>query len=341
MKLWYNVPILISLFQHILSYDGIRLVEEVGSTLCPYTDYCHTNSSREMNETLIYDIPIMRSCLPCSCDNDCWELHTCCPDKEEIIPEPAQLPCTQSKVKERPDDDDDPSSILDILNQRAGANYKIVDSCPSSENNETLKRKCEGLDPKTLSDYIWVSDGTTGRIYQNVHCIKCHGIKQIWYWNFQTSCQGVLDTAMNIEDVMLSVDCDITNAVPEDRKALVAKYQCFDFEHERTFESDCNVSSVSGDLIKNFMTACHKSTWPYMTGSTPVKMYKNVFCYVCQFGFDAVRDVFMMMETAVSFGGRSFSALINYVDSQNSNMNYQPHTCYSSQVYDPYVVSIN
>ena len=150
MKLCNSIPILISLIQHFLSYEGIRLVEEVGSTLCPYTDYCYKNSSREVNKTNIFDMP---SCLSCSCDNDCWELHTCCPDKEEIIPKPAQLPCKLSKVKECPDDYDKPLRMFDILNQRAGANYRIVSLCPSSENNETLKRQCEGLDPKTLSDY--------------------------------------------------------------------------------------------------------------------------------------------------------------------------------------------
>ena len=337
MKLWFNLPVLISLIQHILAYNGIRLVEEVGSTLCPYTNYCYQNSSREINETNIYDLPSIPSCLPCSCDNDCWELHTCCPDKDEIIPTTEQLPCKLSNVKENPDDNK-PSSILDILYQRADANYRIVDSCPPSENNETLRRKCDGLKTETLSDYIWVSDDKNGRIYQNVHCSKCHGVKDIWYWNLQTSCQEILDTAANIEDTLLTVDCDITNVAPRDKTSLVAKYQCYDFELEDTLQSGCNFSTVYADLSKDILTACNRSTWPYIHGFQGVRLYNNIFCYVCQFGIDAIQYVFALI-VQVPHRPPSFSAIINYVNSQDSKK-HQPHTCYSSQIYDPYLVGI-
>lgn len=254
----YKLQIIISLIQRILAYDGIQLVKEVGNTLCPYMNFCHTSASREINETS-YSI---LSCLPCGCDDDCWELHTCCPDKEELIPHPEILPCKLSKVKEGFNGTEKLPSTTDLLHERAGANYRVVDSCPSSENNRTLKRKCEGIDRETLSDYIWVSDSTNGRIYQNIHCIRCHGVEHFWYWSVKTTCQEILEAAVNIEETLLSMDCGITNVVPKDKTTLVAKYQCYDFELEDNLYTGCNVSSLNliGDLSKDFLTACNRST---------------------------------------------------------------------------------
>ena len=188
------------------------------------------------------------------------------------------------------------------------------------------------------TSYIWVSDGNTGRIYQNVHCSKCLGVKDIWHWNLQTSCLEILDAAANIEDVLLTVDCDITNVAPEDKAPLVAKYHCYEFELENTFQSGCNFSTVYADLSKDIMTACNRSTWPYDHGFLGVRLYKNVFCYVCQFGFDDIQHGFPLMDQQPHTV--LFSPVINYVNSQDSKTHYQPHTCYSSQMYGPYLVGI-
>ena len=330
----YQVLIFISTIQNILSYDGNRLVEEVGSTLCPYVNYCHTNSSRNADASGA-SYP---SCIPCSCDHDCWKLNSCCPDVEEVISKPPELPCKLSKVKEIPGSFYVSPDITDMYHQRADSNYRIISSCPLSENNETLRWKCKGLNRKTLSDYIWVSDSRNGMVFQNIHCIKCHGVKDFWYWRFRTSCQGILNEAANIEDVVLSTDCDIINVVPDDKKPVVSKYLCYDFYLEDIFQSDCNVSSVPEDLRKDFVTACHRSTWPYINGPLVYKVYKNVFCFVCQYGFDAVRDDFVIVDAADSVA--SFSALINYVDSHDRKKNYISQTCYKSQLYDHFVVSM-
>ena len=326
--------LLISIIQTVMPYDGDRLVEEFGSTLCPYMNYCCMNSSRNADGNGAR----LPSCLPCSCDHDCWELNSCCPDVEEIISKPPELPCKVSKVKEIPGSSYVPPYIGDIYDQRTGSNYRIISSCPLSENNKTLKRKCEGLNRKTLSDYIWVSDNKNGMIFQNIHCIKCHDVKDFWYWRFRTSCRGILNEAAEIEDVVLSTDCDIINVVPEDKKSIVSKYLCYDFDLEDIFQSDCNVSNIPEDLRKDFVAACHRSTWPYIKASIRVvELYKNVFCFVCQYGFDAVRDTFIIVWP--SDLGPSFSALINYVDSQDRKKKHQSQICYKSQLYDPYVVS--
>ena len=175
-------------------------------------------------------------------------------------------------------------------------------------------------------------------IYQNIHCSKCHGVKNIWYWGFRTSCQGVLHEDAKIEDVVLSTDCDIINVVPEGKRSVTSKYLCYEFDLEESSQSDCNVSFIPGDIRKDLMTACGRNTWPYISvWGKNVKLYKNVFCYVCQFGFDSVYDV---IDTVNTIQGPTFSALINYVDSLETKKNHHTHKCLAGQIYDSYMVSI-
>ena len=315
------------------AFDGVELVRNIGNSLCPYINYCQTNASGEYNYT---DEGWRPSCLPCSCDDDCWLLGNCCPDKEEPAEHPLILPCKMSKVK-RSSNEGIPFDMTDILKQRVGANYRVIDACPLHETNKTLSQKCNGSETtgsRTLSEYVWVSDSVTGMIYQNIYCIKCHAIEQFWYWKIQTSCMEILDAGVDAE-TLLSMDCDIHNVVPESKAALAAKNQCFDYNFEDSFDSDCNVTA---GLNHQFVTACKRSTWPYLTSFVQsIHVYKNVFCFVCQFGIEAVRDDIYVLGKLLPMW--PFSALINYVESPEGSKNLRKLTCNSGQVADPHAVS--
>ena len=319
--------------QQIWAFDGIKLIQSIGNRVCPYTNYCHTDASREFNYTA--DKESMPSCLPCSCDDECWMLDNCCPDKGEITQHSLIIPCKLSQVMTRLDREVEFDMEV-ILKQRAGANYRIIDACPPGETNMTLSQKCQGLNKTSLSDYVWVSDSVTGMIYQNIYCIKCHAIEQFWHWMIQTSCKEILETGVNAEK-LLSMDCDIINVVPQSEAALVAKYQCFDFDLEANVDWNC---SLTTELNQDFVTACSRSTWPFLVGNAiSISMYKNVFCFACQFGIEAIID-------DVSVQGKMhplwppFSALINYVASPEDSKTFRELICHSGQVADPFTVSI-
>ena len=323
------------IFNFILSkqqpraFDGIELIKNVGNSLCPYTNYCHTNAS---GEYIADGADRMPTCLSCSCDDECWLLDSCCPDKEETTEHPLTIPCKRSQVK-----GDSDFRLEDILKQRAGADYRVIDECPPYETNGTLLQKCHGgenLSNRSLSEYIWVSDSTTGKIYQNIYCIECYGIEQFWYWMIQTSCKEILDADVDAE-TLISMDCDIINVLPDSKAALVAKYQCFDYNLEY-FDLNCNMTA---ELNYDFATACKRSTWPYLaaSGRVSIFLYKNVFCFACQFGIAAIKH-------EIDIGGRvgpvpSFSALLNYQAIRDGSKNTREQTCHSSQVADPYTVS--
>ena len=51
------------------------------------------------------------------------------------------------------------------------------------------------------------------------------------------------------------------------------------------------VLNVSAELSNDFVTACIRSTWLYIVETNFGNIglyYKNVFCYACLFGIDAV-----------------------------------------------------
>ena len=314
------------------AFDGIELIRNVGNNLCPYTNYCHTNASEEFNHT---DDDMRPSCLPCSCDADCWLLGNCCPDKEETTEHTLILPCKLSKVKEMINRKSS-FSLKDILKQRAGANYRVIDTCPPYETNGTLLQRCQGSDTlsaRTLSEYIWVSDSITGLIYQNIYCIKCHAIEQFWYWRIQTSCMDILNVDVNAE-TLLSMDCDIINVAPESKAALVVKYQCFDYKLE-DFDLNCNMNA---ELNYDFVTACKRSTWPYLNGfARSIFLYKNVFCFACQFGIEAINHAILISGRGVPL--MPFSALLNYQAPHDGSKNAREQSCHSGQVADPHTVS--
>ena len=322
--------------QFVTAYNGIKLIKEVGKNICPYTTYCHTNASRNLNTTVDDFIP---SCLPCSCDEDCWDYLTCCPDKETDS-RSTTLPCKLSRVK-------GPTvsytlTVEDVLIQRIGANYRVVDYCPSSVNNKTVRQKCEDNEGDRLQDYVWVSESANGMIYQNIHCAKCHGVSQVWHWDIRTSCFEILDTFVNIEDTLMGTDCDITNTAPDDKASIVSKYRCYDFDLEDYLYSDCNVST---DHRNDFLTACNKSTWPYIVAESMQdsgKYYKNVFCYACQIGIDTVTTSIPHKHPILGtrIPSISFSAVLNYRE-QPKGIGIDGHrSCHSNQIFDNYMVSI-
>lgn len=106
-------------------YNGRQQVEELGASLCPFTNFCHTNATK-----VIPDKSLEPCCRPCFCDDDCWELDNCCPDKEKITLSSEVLPCKDTEVK-----------VVEgsgIVTDSDKWYFRVVDKCPSSEENTTL-----------------------------------------------------------------------------------------------------------------------------------------------------------------------------------------------------------
>ena len=251
--------VILTLCYIILSFafNDQNKVHHLLSEVCQYTNFCHINA-RAITES-------KPCCLPCSCDDDCWELDNCCPDKELINrPRPPIVPCRNSYVK-LPNDNS--------ANTRF---YRVIDSCPSSEERSNLNRKCRRENKTSLEAFVWVSD-KTGKIYQNTYCAECHGIKESIPWHTKTRCYDIMKANFsNFREMLLSEKCNIINTPPEYLKTVTDKFTCLN--PKNILYSSCNETGLMVSFDPDVEIACLQSTWPFVLDPY---LAKNVFCAMC------------------------------------------------------------
>ena len=87
-----------------------ELIERLPTEYCPFTKYCQTNATYTLqgeNQTAC--------CQACSCEEDCWERGTCCPDKNSDKTKPRTEFCRSRIVKRKSHDSYSPSGYVDCL----------------------------------------------------------------------------------------------------------------------------------------------------------------------------------------------------------------------------------
>ena len=244
-------------------------VNKTLSNLCPYMNFCHRNASK-----VFEDDEHKPCCAPCSCEDDCFELESCCPDKVSSHPQAAPLTCKETEVKR----------LGSVSGPSFYPVYRVVDTCPVGERNLTLVQKCRGENRTDIKDYQWVSDKRTGRIFQNHYCARCHDYNQIEVWDIQTQCIQALQAGFKyVANILMNVvDCNIINVAPDSFETLVQKYICSD---EKGVPK-CNEIGAS----LNHSDACATIWLPYVNKNN---IYKNVYCYMCSdyFEFESVPEV--------------------------------------------------
>ena len=238
-------------------------VLDLGSQVCPYTNFCHTDAWKLVpNDT--DDEPC---CFPCSCDDDCWELDNCCPDKDFInTSRPPIVPCKNSYLNAR-----------SLKFDQFGVYYRVIDTCPVSESRSILEPKCNNQNITSLEDFTWVSENT-GKIYQNIHCAKCHGIEETIKWQIQVTCFDIMTANFdNFTEIILSENCHISNTPPKDLQLITVKYACTNPKLLRY--NSCNESGLMKTYDPALEIACEQSTWPFNLGL--YNLDKNIFCLLC------------------------------------------------------------
>ena len=64
----------------------------------------------------------------------------------------------------------------------------MTETCPDSERDELLKKKCNEAAAETFADIIWVSDTITSKIYKDRFCAECNGVQNHKSWDLVTDC---------------------------------------------------------------------------------------------------------------------------------------------------------
>ena len=305
-----------------------QTVREMIKAFCPYNDYCQKQKEKDF-PPLSKKIPC---CASCSCEENCWETSTCCPDKERIDERDPTRTCLLSlRNAKNP-------TLYNGLNEMIYA-YQVIDKCPESEQNLSIINKCSLEDIDSVNDYRWVSDISTGDIYQNEFCAACHGKKDLTYWPLEARCEDLLfSNFSHLHTYLLSGDCELlnkepgTDIVPLDKRCAFPVY------------TRCNQTGLWTQYDADIDWACNAHNALYITESDIVTiLYKNVFCYACN--KQGVEDIQTICGKPFWTHGdliTNFRALIDYerVDSFRSDVLQSGSECKIDEIMDSYLVSI-
>ena len=308
-------------------------IHNITSQLCPYTDFCHTKASKVFNYAVQDQAPC---CSDCSCDDDCIETNSCCPDKAMVSHNSTGLVCKNTMTKKR-------SKNRDTRNNDGLSNgikrYFITDSCPAGETDKDIQHRCLGTNKTTLDDFVWVLDTATGKIYQNYHCAKCHGIESWETFNIRTQCSNNIDNNFdNLTTTLLSEDCNIINEISDKHAATTEKYRCY-----TPTISVCNQTGQWRHYDADIDEACQRNMVPFFQADVfKTVIYKNHFCYVCNTEkMSGAELVCPAMNVAERFDGATFDALINYMGKSRKENDRADSVCAVDQIYDKYKVRLH
>ena len=304
------------------------LVDRLGTEFCPYNQFCQSNATSKLQtetETAC--------CRSCSCDEDCWERGTCCPDFQtpETIKRPTEF-CMDTIVKRAENDNTKFSGASDRIK-----GYYVITNCPDKEVNITLIAKCTSSLQNRFEDFVWVSDAMTNKIYKNRFCAECNGIHRYKEWQLGTDCPEILEGDFSYrEKKFISRSCRLLVTPPG--KLDVAPSQCL-----MSDISECNKTGDWRIFDKGMKEACDALDLPFLRDAVAgVEVYKNVFCYLCNSDpGENLENVCRPLEDSTKEinGPVSFLALFNYrLFEESTGTSEAP--CPADKVLDPYMVKI-
>ena len=304
------------------SNNHSRPFEKVDFDICLFTNFCHQNATAALN--MKGKVPC---CTPCSCSDNCWGLGNCCPDKELIGHSGPELKCALAMVKE--------PGIKEYNGYNYGIpRYRIVTSCPNEENNKTLADKCAGQNKTSVLDYTWVTDESTGRIFQNEYCARCHNVDRYFKWQIRTTYRSVLSA--NFSSLPNSIHapyCELMVELPEDRMHSADNYRCY-----RANRAKCNITGRWQNYDSDVELACRTYVSPIIDYSPFSTVYKNIYCYYCN-GLKAQQFTPSCPDLYKGQRGdlrTSFSALIDFTERQATGIS---SVCDQHEIFDKFTVS--
>ena len=274
------------------------------SMMCPFTAQCHRNATKLLR--------VDACCIPCSCHDDCLAMGNCCPDKREPNLKPIPFSCKETLVHRSKYSTD---NKVYRGNDSGIKRYFIINNCLDNTTSTETAMMCSKTkeNSATLEDLVWVSDLDSGRIFQNKHCAKCHGVTNINQWKVLTTCFNILEANIStVENIVLSDPCSIIFDVPESIAAAAQEYQCFLPEYSR-----CNETGLWHKYDAKLEESCLNFTSTYFYPQDyfhHVVLYKNVFCYVCNQGSQTniIKDECPFLDTNGKSETTTFTALLDF-----------------------------
>ncbi|XP_056021612.1 uncharacterized protein LOC125651235 [Ostrea edulis] len=205
-------------------------------------------------------------CPECSCEEDCFQKRTCCPDKyftrpysvykSIIINYPAEF-TKQKKVPQK---------------------YAVVNSCPD-KSEPMHKHECENeVSPAAILASPPVTSTATNSSYFNRACAYCHGEKKEdlhdWQIIVDINCmfKGTIFYFSSYEEILsyaINASCALLYSPHHTLPAMPKK------NYNQPIQDFCNVSGTWKEMDHNIQKACASSYDLYY------RSYSNIFCAMC------------------------------------------------------------
>ena len=242
-----------------------HVIDYIGSQLCPYTSFCQRNAA-----PYVKPLSLRPCCSDCSCDANCWETATCCPDQDVPVHSERIAHCKSSIVK----------AAEGFSSEIWG--HRVIDYCPSAERNASLIAKCSAEGARDFVDMIRVSDDVSGKVYQNRFCAECHHVTgSITEWPLVAQCtEDVYTNKESWKSFLLSEKCQLTSKEPDNvsvEACALPKY------------TTCNQTGLWQTFVADVKWACELFEAVFFLrkskgGTGELDSYRNVYCYVCNTG---------------------------------------------------------
>ena len=306
--------------------DTKIFIQHYGSTICPYTNFCHTKATKTLNNDTL-----MPCCLPCTCETNCWNVGNCCPDRNVTDFELPDLPCKATIVKQSTQD-----KLIYHGHYDGIARYRIKDTCLSNENNETLIKLCERKNKTTIEEYTWVSEKNSGKIFQNRYCALCNNVSDVVEWQIRTRFFNIMKTNFShLSRSIFSHRCDLITEIPESQLKVTERYRCF-----IPTVSKCNVSGLWTHFDEDIEKGCETyDSQIFVPSVRMTDIFKNIYCYICNVEFISITNT-VCKNFQLDFRNpeNSFSALMDFKKFQSDGKVLLSTKCRVEEVYDQFMV---
>ena len=331
--------------------------EKVQSAFCPNKTYCFKNQAPKqtgigtaIGSDLIGNVSLSElgtCCLPCSCEDSCFQMGDCCLDKLKTQ--------TNHSIESFKDlahrcvAANSDAYYYDKAAEDVPHNYWMVTVCYVDKLNESLVQLCEQPDVYSIEQAYPVSSLSSGHTYWNYFCALCNNDTdslQMWSINILSSrkflfyANGPAPWIMqdNFHDVYEDmVDASAIFYLPPsglEPRNCIPKYAML----KCRLPNDLTLSS-NFTFIRD---ACQQFQFPVIFQGAKLNVYNNTFCLFCG-GHSLINTLTNKCFERQVKDSAFISGLISYTDSKPNNEigeRLDSNGCSCTQVYDMYLVSM-
>ena len=275
-------------------------------------------------------------CEKCSCNNDCHETGSCCPDMPiSGLIEP-KYPCRRLSDFGR--------NVDRLRYGQSNHWYHVIDDCPNLTKTLAFKNCFE---PKEVNDYVIVFDPKKEKLYRNKHCAECNGIFRYGEFKIQANCRDILSLLTNLSSIQETQNflmdmCSLVSFPPDD---FTSVSHCLP---ETEMISTCNKTGVWNFYDDEIEKACltkrtgQNVLYRSIIGKgTFYRDFANVYCFLCNVP-KGTKEINVCDQDDNDDGKSSrisFHAIIDTKSWREDDEFIKEAMCHPTQIWDSFRVS--